>query len=82
MKVKDLKQLLEKFDEQLPIFIQLKDERGWGLYITSALHPRYIAEQMSDDIRYLAFGDIVKENNVGTNSSDGTLITHVTKTNQ
>jgi hypothetical protein len=74
MKVKDLKSLFDNFDEDLHVFLQVKDERGWGLYNVFAFSAKDIALQDNEGTKYVALGDVLKKGEAGCCSFDGSKI--------
>ena len=66
MKVKELKQLLENFDENSEICIQTKSKNTPCLYGISCLNSSHISlQQIKEEPPYVAIGDIVMPDDDG-----------------
>lgn len=74
MKVKELKALLDNFDEELHVFIQVKDKMGCGLYGVFSFSAQNVALQDNKGTKYVAFGDVLKKGECGCCSFDGSKI--------
>ena len=79
MKVKDLKQLLDKYDDDLEVYIQERvGDCVWDMrYSMCNLQDFNVAEEDNEGKHYLAVGDTVPIGSVGYHPSGETITTVV-----